>query len=127
MSLHPPLWDAAPAALVPTASKHREEDPERYDDEGGPVSYLLWLGPLAYVLLQGVAVWRWRGAWRVASLVPLLAMAAAAATSVALLIQDSNLWPLPLFLASPVALLALLLLAGGRRWAGRREPARPGR
>jgi hypothetical protein len=91
------------------------------------VSYLLWLGPLAYVLLQGVAVWRWRGPWRVASLVPLLAMAAVAATSVALLIQDSNLWPLPLFLASPVALLALLLLAGGRRWAGRREPARPGR
>jgi hypothetical protein len=86
------------------------------------VSYLLWLGPLAYALLQGYSIWRWRGGWRVAALVPLGVMAVLAAISLGLLAQESNLWPLPVLLASPVALLALLLLAAGRRWAQRPPP-----
>jgi hypothetical protein len=88
------------------------------------VSYLLWLGPLAYALLQGYVIWRWRGGWRLAALVPLVVMAVLTATSLGLLAQESNLWPLPVLLASPVALLALLLLAAGHRWVHRPGPGR---
>jgi hypothetical protein len=87
------------------------------------VSYLLWLGPVAYALLQGYALWRWRGGWRAAAAVPLAVMAVLTASSLGLLAQESNLWPLPVLLASPVALLALLLLAAGHRWAHRPLPA----
>jgi hypothetical protein len=83
------------------------------------MSYLLWLGPLAYIALQTFVLRTWSGGWRTAALAPLLLTVPLAAVSVWQLAQGSNLWPLPLFFSAPAALLYLLLLAAARRLSAR--------
>jgi hypothetical protein len=62
----------------------------------------------AYPVLQIIALRTLTGGWRYAAAVPLLAMAPIVAFTAFAFNQQSNLWPLLLILASPVALLYLL-------------------
>jgi hypothetical protein len=66
----------------------------------------------AYPALQIMALRRLNGAWWYAAAAPLLAMVPIAAVTVIAFLQQSNLWPLLLILASPVASLYLLVTIG---------------
>jgi hypothetical protein len=68
---------------------------------------LLWLAVLGYVVLQVFALVRLSGGARLAAAVPLAVMVPVAVITVAGLVQESNLWPLFLLLASPLALAYL--------------------
>jgi hypothetical protein len=62
---------------------------------------------------------RLRGAWRGLSLLPLPAMAYVLYTTVAAFKEHSNMWPILLIIASPVAAFFLLLLFFlTRNWRG---------
>jgi hypothetical protein len=75
----------------------------------------IMLALLAYAALQAYALSRWSGRWRLAASIPLVLMLPPAGLATSLLAQDSNLWPLPVLAATPIALLALLTLVGARR------------
>ncbi len=75
---------------------------------------LMWSAP-GYFVLQAVALWRWRGGWRTAAMVPLLPMAAVLLYTIAAFRAGSNLFPLVLIFASPPALLYLVVLMILRR------------
>lgn len=66
----------------------------------------------AYPVLQVTALSSLKGGWRYAAAVPLLAMIPLVAFTLIAFQQQSNLWPLPLILASPVASLYLLVTMG---------------
>jgi len=66
----------------------------------------------AYPVLQVMALRNLKGGWRYAAAVPLLAMIPLVAFTLVAFQQQSNLWPLPLILASPVASLYLLVTMG---------------
>jgi len=74
---------------------------------------ILGLGSaLVYLPLQVYTVVRWRGVWRLASLLPILLMVPVFAVTANAYAQQSNLWPIFLILAAPVSTgyLAVLLL-----------------
>jgi len=74
---------------------------------------LIWLAVPLYVVLQAVALARPGG--RLAAAVPLAVMVPVFAfTGVSLALQ-SNLWPLLLLMASPVAVLYLAVVLLARR------------
>jgi hypothetical protein len=84
-----------------------------------------WLGlgfmagvPLYFVLQVWLPV-AWRGRWRIAALLPLLALAPATVFSLFALTQGSNLWPITVVLLAPLGLIYLLLLCGVRAVAKR--------
>jgi hypothetical protein len=66
----------------------------------------------AYPVLQIMALRRLKGGWWYAAAAPLLAMLPILAFTLFALLQKSNLWPLLLILASPVASLYLLVTIG---------------
>jgi hypothetical protein len=66
----------------------------------------------AYPVLQFMALRKLEGGWRYAAAVPLLAMIPLVAVTFIAFQQQSNLWPLLLILASPVASLYLLVTMG---------------
>ena len=66
---------------------------------------LLWLTIPAYVVLQVVALMRSSDGSRVAAVLPLFVMVPVFALTAVALVQESNLWPLLMLFASPVALL----------------------
>jgi hypothetical protein len=66
----------------------------------------------AYPALQIIALKRLKGGWWYAAAAPLLAMVPIAAFTVFAFMQQSNLWPLLLILASPIASLYLLVTIG---------------
>jgi hypothetical protein len=71
---------------------------------------LIFLSVPGYFLLQAaLAFWTRRG-WRIGSLVPAAAMVPILATTVIAFAAQSNLWPIPLLLAAPVAFLYLIFL-----------------
>jgi hypothetical protein len=78
---------------------------------------LLWLAVLGYTVLQAVALTRLSGAARAAASVPLVVMVPIVIVTLVAVAQQSNLWPLLLLLASPLALvyLAVVLLVAGAR------------
>lgn len=80
---------------------------------------LVWLAVPLYVVLQAVALVR--PGSRAAAVVPLAVMVPVFAYTGLALAQGSNLWPLMLLFASPVAVLylAVVLLAGRRVGAPR--------
>ncbi len=81
---------------------------------------LIWLAVPLYVVLQAVALAR-PGDRTPAALLPLTVMVPLFAYAGVAFARESNLWPLPLLFASPVAVLylaAVLLLT--RRGAGPR-------
>ena len=79
-------------------------------------SYMLWVGQAVmlsvpgYFILQAWLARSWRGGWRKAALVPLVAMAPAAIFSIIALSQGSNLWPITTILLAPFAFGYLLVV-----------------
>jgi hypothetical protein len=72
---------------------------------------LIFLSVPGYFVLQAaLTFWTSRG-WRIASLVPACAMVPILASTVIAFAAQSNLWPIPLILAAPVACLYLILLS----------------
>jgi hypothetical protein len=75
-----------------------------------------WLGsaviysvPL-YFILQAWFAYSWGGGWRIASLVPLIAIGPAIAYSLLALSRGSNLWPLFVVFLAPLGLIYLLIV-----------------
>jgi hypothetical protein len=75
------------------------------------IGELLTLAGPAYLFLQLLMVWRYRGRWRALSLVPLIVMVPLAIHAGFAFAAGSSLWPLLLILASPVTFLYLVGLA----------------
>jgi hypothetical protein len=75
------------------------------------IGELVTLAGPAYFFMQLLTVARYRGRWRVLALVPLLFMAPLAVHAGMAFAAGSNLWPVLVILASPVAFLYLLGLA----------------
>ena len=67
-----------------------------------------------YVVLQWYAARSWDGGWRIAAFVPLVIMAGLVVQAALAFMAQSNLWPLMVILASPIACLYLIALAGVR-------------
>jgi hypothetical protein len=66
----------------------------------------------AYPALQIMALIKLKGGWWYAAAVPLLAMVPIAVFTVLAFLQQSNLWPLFLILAAPIASLDLMVTIG---------------
>ena len=81
---------------------------------------LIFLSVPGYFLLQAALTFWTRRGWRIASLVPAAAMVPILASTVIAFAAQSNLWPIPLLLAAPVAFLYLVFLL-------RAPPALPSR
>jgi hypothetical protein len=75
------------------------------------IGELVTLAGPAYLFLQVLTAWRYRGPWFVWSLVPLLLMVPLAIHAGFAFAAGSNLWPILLILAAPVAFLYLVGLA----------------
>lgn len=71
-------------------------------------------GPVLYLILQVRALWRWSGAWRVAALPPVALMGAAVVYTGRLMGEGSNLAPMLVLAAIPVALLWLVVMGAIR-------------
>ncbi|MGH6895472.1 MAG: hypothetical protein ACREJ5_02840 [Geminicoccaceae bacterium] len=71
---------------------------------------LIFLCIPAYLVLQIVLVFLTSGGWRKASLAPAVIMIPILAYTVLAFAAQSNLWPLLLLFAAPVACLYLVLL-----------------
>jgi hypothetical protein len=71
----------------------------------------LWLSVLAYVVLQVIVLRRASGSGRVAAALPLLVMVPVLVLTVVNLALGKNLWPIFLLLASPLALLYVVVVA----------------
>ena len=84
---------------------------------------LIWSVP-GYVVLQAVALWRWRGGWRVAAAIPGVPMAAVVLYTIVAFSAGSNLFPLVLIFSAPPALLYLVILMILRRRRQRTTPRR---
>jgi len=83
---------------------------------------LLWLSVAAYLVLQAVVIARCSGPSRWVAAAPLAVMVPIGVLTAVALAQQSNLWPLYLLFASPVALLYVAVV-GVFQWAsGRRSP-----
>ena len=79
---------------------------------------LIWLVVPAYIILQFVVIWRSSGPSRWVAALPLVVLVPVFVLTGVAYAQESNLWPLLLLFASPVALLyvvivGLSLLAAG--------------
>ncbi|MBX9588744.1 MAG: hypothetical protein K2X43_05525 [Hyphomonadaceae bacterium] len=75
------------------------------------IGELVMLAVPAYVFLQGLMVVRYRGRWRLLSLVPLLFMVPIAVDAGLAFAAGSTMWPLLGIVASPVAFAYLVGLA----------------
>jgi hypothetical protein len=75
------------------------------------IGELVMLAAPAYFFLQVLTVLRYRGRWRLLALVPLLVMVPLALHAGLAFAAGSDLWPVLLILASPIAFLYLLGLA----------------
>lgn len=74
-------------------------------------------GP-AYFFLQVLMTRRYRGRWRLATLVPLVLMLPLAVNAGFAYAAGSVAWPVLLILASPVAMVYLLAVAALKAWIG---------
>lgn len=70
---------------------------------------LIWLLVPAYIILQFVVIRRSTGISRWVAAAPLVFMVPIVVLTVLGLVQESNLWPLLLIFASPVAFLYVLV------------------
>jgi hypothetical protein len=81
---------------------------------------------IAFLVAQVGSLWRWKGAWRLAGLVP-LAYAVFVVTRIVVDVRrdptSHNLWPMEVLLAAVGGLIGLGIIASFRRWqAARRRP-----
>jgi hypothetical protein len=67
-------------------------------------------GAVLWLVLNGVALWRFGGWWRAAAIIPAAAMALALGVGVLAALDGSNLAPIWVILAMPVCLAWMLLL-----------------
>jgi hypothetical protein len=74
---------------------------------------------LGYLALQPLLIFFWRGGWRIAALVPLVAMVPFGGMTANAIVHGSNLWPLVVMAFMSIALLYLLLLLLVRWLVGR--------
>ena len=81
----------------------------------------LMLSIPAYFLLQWQLGRRWTGGWRLLALAPLVVMVPVFIHAALAFAAQSNLWPLLLIFAAPLAFLYLLALAGVRGFARHTE------
>lgn len=72
---------------------------------------LLWLSVLAYIVMQITVLRRASGFGKVATAVPLLVMVPVFVLTIVNLALGKNLWPIFLLLASPLALLYVVVVA----------------
>ena len=82
------------------------------------IGELVMFAAPAYFFMQLVTTVRYRGRWRVLSLVPLIFMVPLAIHAGFALAAGANLWPVLLILASPVAFAYLLALVVVKAIAG---------
>jgi hypothetical protein len=83
---------------------------------------LLWLSVAAYLVLQAVVIARSSGPARWVAAAPLAVMIPIGVLTAIAFAQESNLWPLWLLFASPVALLYVVVV-GAFLWASGKRPA----
>jgi hypothetical protein len=83
---------------------------------------LIWLAVPAYIILQFVVIWRSSGPSRWVAALPLVVMVPIFILTVVALLQESNLWPLYLLFASPVALLYIVIVGLFMWAAGKKSP-----
>lgn len=74
---------------------------------------------IGYLVLQPLLAFRWSGRWRIAALLPLIAIVPVIIHAGYGIASASNLWPLLLIFVTPLAFLYLLILAGLRRYVTR--------
>jgi hypothetical protein len=80
---------------------------------------------IAFLLLQTIALWKWRGTWRIAALASAIPMAIVLIYTIVAAAAGSNLFPLVLLFSSPPALIYLLVMFAVKRlWS--RPAAGPG-
>lgn len=102
------------------ADQYEQDHPQSVGGLGLILFALMYLSVPAYVVLQFYAPWRLAGGWRIASAAPLALMAPVLIATAYFYAMQSNLWPLYLLFASPVACLGLL----GLLWLGGTTPRR---
>ena len=83
---------------------------------------LIWLAVPAYIILQFLVIWRSSGPSRWVAALPLLALIPIGVITVIGIAQSSNLWPLLLLLASPVALIYVVVVGLFMWTAGKKSP-----
>jgi hypothetical protein len=74
----------------------------------------MWITVAAYFVAQCYTLIAWHGAWRIATAVPLIGMIPVVVLTFQEYRQQSNLWPILLLFASPLALLYLVVLMAVR-------------
>src|SRR5947209_1090571 len=79
---------------------------------------------VVYLVMQAYAAMHLRGGWRWTSLLPLLPMALVLAMTVGAYRQGSNIWPVPLILASPPACIFVIAVLAVHRYVGLRPWAK---
>jgi hypothetical protein len=67
-------------------------------------------GLFVYPPLQNFAAFRLKSFWRFFALIPLLAMGYVLTVTILAFLHESNVWPILLIFAAPVALLYLIVL-----------------
>jgi len=72
---------------------------------------LIWLAVPAYIIMQFVVIWRSSGSSRWIAALPLVVMIPVFVLTAVSFAQESNLWPLWLLFASPVALYYVVVIA----------------
>ncbi len=81
------------------------------------LGYAVMLSLPGYALLQWYAGRNWNGGWRIAALAPLAVMVPLVGHAAIAFLAQSNLWPLMVILAAPLACIYLLALVGARAMA----------
>jgi hypothetical protein len=83
---------------------------------GSPMLWLLWLSVFAYLILQFAVLMRGHS-WLLAAS-PLLYMLPIMVLTIQAAVERSNMWPIFLLLAGPVALIHVGLVALSQHWLG---------
>jgi hypothetical protein len=109
-------------------SREQQQQPTQQDKEkhvglGIAVVGIGGISILGYLVLQPLMAFWLPGGWRIAALIPLIAMVPLILHAAYAFTQGSNIWPLGLIFFTPVAFLYLVIVAAAY-WLGGRKPTR---